>query len=171
MRDAIDFLLYDWLRVESLLDRPRFSDHSKATFAEVLDTCERIAREKVAPFNRLADVDEPRLVDGRVILPRESVAAAHAYVASGMLAASQDYEFGGMQLPSVVESAGNAFYYKTGSAVGGGSLLTTGNANLLRVHGTPTQQRVFAGNEFSGRWFGTMCLSEPQAGSGSYARS
>jgi len=166
MRDSIDFLLYDWLRLESLLDRPRFSDHSKATFAEVLDTCERIAREKVAPFNRLSDVDEPRLEDGRVILPRESVAAAHAYVASGMLAASQDYEFGGMQLPSVVESAGNAFYYKAGGAVGGGSLLTTGNANLLRVHGTPTQQGVFARNEFSGRWFGTMCLSEPQAGSG-----
>ncbi|MGS0756608.1 acyl-CoA dehydrogenase, partial [Roseateles sp. GG27B] len=44
-------------------------------------------------------------------------------------------------------------------------MLTSGNANLLMAHGTPLQREVFANNEFSGRWFGTMCLSEPQAGS------
>ena len=60
MRATIDFLLYDWLRLEDLLGRPRFADHSRGTFDEVLDTCERIARERVAPFNRIADVEEPR---------------------------------------------------------------------------------------------------------------
>jgi butyryl-CoA dehydrogenase len=44
-------------------------------------------------------------------------------------------------------------------------MLTTGNANLLMVHGTPQQQAAFARHEFSGRFSGTMCLSEPQAGS------
>ena len=44
-------------------------------------------------------------------------------------------------------------------------MLTSGNANLLMVHGTPMQQEVFAKNEFAGRFSGTMCLSEPQAGS------
>jgi butyryl-CoA dehydrogenase len=44
-------------------------------------------------------------------------------------------------------------------------MLTTGNANLLMVHGTDMQKKVFALQEFSGRFSGTMCLSEPQAGS------
>jgi alkylation response protein AidB-like acyl-CoA dehydrogenase len=49
--------------------------------------------------------------------------------------------------------------------MGGYAMLTSGNASLLMAHGTPVQKDVFAKNEFAGRWFGTMCLSEPQAGS------
>ena len=92
MRDTLDFLLYDWLHVEALLARPRFADHSRETFDSVLDTCERIAREKFAPFNRIADTEEPRFDGERVILPASSHAAAQAYVESGMLAAAQDYD-------------------------------------------------------------------------------
>ncbi|MDP1534666.1 MAG: acyl-CoA dehydrogenase family protein, partial [Rubrivivax sp.] len=87
-----------------------------------------------------------------------------AYAESGMLAAAQDAELGGMQLPYTVEAAANAFFAKASVSIGAG-LLTTGNANLLMAHGTPAQQRVFAHAEFAGRWSGTMCLSEPQAGS------
>jgi butyryl-CoA dehydrogenase len=165
MRDTIDFLLYDWLQVEVLLARPRYADHSRETFSSVLDTCERIAREKFAPFNRIADIDEPRFDGDKVILPATSHAAAQAYSESGMLAAAQDYDNGGMQLPCAVEMAANAFFSKAGISLGGGGLLTSGNANLLMAHGTPLQKAVFAKNEFAGRWFGTMCLSEPQAGS------
>ena len=82
-----------------------------------------------------------------------------------MLAAAQDYEVGGMQLPCVVEMAANSFFSKAGIGIGGGGMLTSGNANLLMAHGTPLQQEVFAKNEFAGRFSGTMCLSEPQAGS------
>ncbi len=88
-----------------------------------------------------------------------------AYVESGMLAAAQDYDVGGMQLPCVIEMAANAFFSKASVAMGGYAMLTSGNANLLMAHGTPLQREVFARNEFAGRWFGTMCLSEPQAGS------
>ena len=164
MRATVDFLLQDWLHVGELSARPRFADHSAETFAQVLDTCERIAREKFAPFNRLIDVEEPRVDGDSVVVPQATQEAWDAYAASGMLAAAQDYAIGGMQLPYAVEAAANAFFAKASVAIGGG-LLTVGNANLLMAHGTPTQQRVFAHNEFSGRWAGTMCLSEPQAGS------
>lgn len=164
MRATIDFLLHRWLGVEPLLARPRFADHTQETFAQVLDTCERIAREKFAPFNRLADVEEPRLDGERVILPAATKDAWDAYAASGMLAAAQDDAIGGMQLPYIVEAAANAFFAKASVAIGGG-MLTVGNANLLMAHGTTAQQRAFAHQEFSGRFAGTMCLSEPQAGS------
>ena len=58
LRDTVDFLLHDWLRVGELSSRPRFAEHSRETFDAVLDTCERIAREKFAPFNRLVDTEE-----------------------------------------------------------------------------------------------------------------
>jgi butyryl-CoA dehydrogenase len=100
-----------------------------------------------------------------VHLPQASHDAARAYQESGMLAAAQDYEVGGMQLPCVVEMAANSFFSRAGIGIGGGGMLTSGNANLLMTHGTPLQQEVFAKNEFAGRFSGTMCLSEPQAGS------
>jgi len=164
-RASLDFLLYDWLGVEGLGQRTRFADHSRETFASVLDTCERIAREKFLPFNRLSDTQEPHFDGEKVILPQASYDAARAYVESGMLAAAQDYEIGGMQLPCVVEMAANTFFSKASIGLGGGGMLTAGNANLLMAHGTELQKEVFAKNEFSGRFFGTMCLSEPQAGS------
>ncbi|WP_431104813.1 acyl-CoA dehydrogenase [Roseateles noduli] len=165
MRQTLDFLLYDWLKVQDLGRRERFSEHSRETFDAVLDTCEKIAREKFAPFNRLADTEEPRFDGERVHLPKATHEALAAYVGSGMLAAAQDYEHGGMQLPCVVEMAANCFFSKASVSLGGYAMLTNGNANLLMAHGTDTQRDVFAMNELSGRWFGTMCLSEPQAGS------
>ena len=164
LRPTVDFLLHDWLNVGSLQKRERFADHSRETFDAVLDTCERIAREKYAPFNRLVDTQEPHFDGERVILPQATHDAQRAYAESGMLSAAQDYGVGGMQLPYTVEAAANAFFAMASVSIGSG-MLTTGNANLLMAHGTDLQKQVFALNEFSGRFSGTMCLSEPQAGS------
>lgn len=164
LRTTLDFLLYEWLDVNQLQQRKRFADHSQETFDAVLDTCERIAREKYAPFNRLVDTEEPRFDGDKVILPQATHDAQKAYAASGMLSAAQDYEIGGMQLPYTVEAAANTFFAMASVSMGSG-LLTVGNANLLMAHGSELQKKVFALNEFSGRWSGTMCLSEPQAGS------
>ena len=164
LRPTLDFLLYDWLHAQRLPERARFAEHSRETFGAVLDTCERIAREKYAPFNRLVDTEEPRFDGERVILPQATHEAHRAYVASGMLSAAQDYAEGGMQLPYTVEAAAGTFFATASVSIGGG-LLTKGNANLLLVHGTGPQKEVFARNEFAGRFAGTMALSEPQAGS------
>jgi len=165
MRTTLDFLLYDWLAVGALTQRGRYADHSRETFDSVLDNCERIAREKFAPFNRLVDTDEPGFDGERVRLPAATHEAALAYAHSGMLAASQDYEFAGMQLPCVVAMSGNAFFFRASVGLAAYGMLTSGNANLVMAHGTDAQRRVFAANQFAGNWFGTMCLSEPQAGS------
>jgi alkylation response protein AidB-like acyl-CoA dehydrogenase len=164
LRPTLDFLLYDWLKVGRLAERSRYADHSRETFDAVLDTCERIAREKYAPFNRLVDTEEPRFDGEKVILPKATHEAHKAYVASGMVSAAQDYDEGGMQLPYTIEAAANGFFAVASVSIGS-SLLTKGNANLLMVHGTEMQKAVFARNEFGGRFTGTMCLSEPQAGS------
>ena len=164
LRATLDFFLHDWLKVSELNARARFADHSRETFDAVLDTCERIARDKFAPFNRTVDIQEPAMDGDKVVLPACTQAAHDAYVASGMLSAAQDYNIGGMQLPYTIEAAANAFF-ACGSVSIGAGMLTVGNANLLMAHGTELQKQVFAHNAFSGRFTGTMCLSEPQAGS------
>ena len=164
LRPTLDFLLNDWLKTTDLTQRARFGDHSRETFDAVLDTCERIAREKFAPFNRLVDVQEPHFDGEKVVLPQATHDAAKAYADSGMLSAAQDFKAGGMQLPYSVEAAANSFFACASISISSG-MLTTGNANLLMVHGSALQKEVFAKNEFNGRFSGTMCLSEPQAGS------
>jgi butyryl-CoA dehydrogenase len=129
-----------------------------------LDTCERIARDKYAPHNRTVDVQEPGFDGEKVILPACTQEALNAYVQSGMLSAAQDHDIGGMQLPYTVEAAANAFFACASVSIGV-TMLTVGNANLLMQHGSDLQKQVFALNEFNGRFAGTMCLSEPQAGS------
>jgi alkylation response protein AidB-like acyl-CoA dehydrogenase len=168
-RNTLDFLLYDWLQADKLNARSRFADHSRETFDAVLDTCEKIARDKFAPFNRTVDREEPRTeldADGalKVILPKATHKARAAYAESGMFAAAQDEAMGGMQLPYLVEAAANSFF-GVGSISIGWNLLTVGNANAILASGTEMQKQVFAANQFNGRWAGTMCLSEPQAGS------
>ena len=164
LRSTIDFLLYEWLRADALGERERFADHSRDTFDAVLDTCERIAREKYAPFNRTVDTQEPQFDGEKVILPQCTHDARQAYADSGMLSASQEYDIGGMQLPYTVEAAANSFFAAASISIGS-NMLTSGNANAIMAHGTDMQKQVFAANEFNGRWAGTMCLSEPQAGS------
>jgi len=164
LRDTVDFLLYDWLTVDGLTARGRFADHSRETFDAVLDTCERIARDKYAPHNRTVDVQEPGFDGEKVIFPACTQEALNAYVQSGMLSAAQDHDIGGMQLPYAVEAAANAFFACASVSIGV-TMLTVGNANLLMQHGSDLQKQVFALNEFNGRFAGTMCLSEPQAGS------
>jgi len=164
-RRDLDFLLYEWLDVESLTRIPRYADHSRETFDAALDTCEKIATDLFAPHNKKNDQQEPHFDGDTVTIIPEVKTALKAFCEAGLMAAGQNYELGGMQLPVVVEKAG--FAYFKGANVGTSSypFLTIGNANLLLTHGTPAQIETFVKPELEGRFFGTMCLSEPQAGS------
>lgn len=166
MRAFVDFLLQDWLQAAALTQRPRYAEHSAETFAQVLDLAERVAAAEFVPANRACDTEEPQVgADGKVILPASTARAVAAYFETGLQAASQDAEQGGMQLPCVVEMAANAFFSKASVGCIGYAMLTTGNASLILAHGTARQREVFARPELEGRWFGTMCLSEPAIGS------
>jgi len=164
-RATVDFLLYDWLQAERLCQRERHAEHSRETFTAVLDLSEKIAREQFAPLNRLTDTHEPEFDGVTVTLPKETAVAMAAFNESGLMAASKDEDVGGMRLPTVVEIASMSFFYKASVSLAAYPMLTRGNANTILAHGTPKQVEVFAKGGFEGRTFGTMCLSEPQAGS------
>lgn len=164
-RQDLSFLLYEWLDVESLTRIARYADHSRETFDAALDTCEQIATDLFATHNKKNDQQEPHLDGETVHIIPEVKTALDAFSAAGLMAAGQDYELGGMQLPHVVEKAGFAWFMAANIGTAGYPFLTIGNANLLLAHGTAAQIEAFVRPEMEGRFFGTMCLSEPQAGS------
>lgn len=164
-RRDLAFLLYDWLDADALAALPRYAEHSRETFDAVLDTSERIASDLFAPHAARGDREEPRFDGERVTLIPEVEPAVRAFAAAGLIAAGQDEAFGGMRLPKLIEAASFLFFQAANIATAAYPFLTVANANLLLAHGSPAQIDAFARPELEGRFFGTMCLSEPQAGS------
>jgi butyryl-CoA dehydrogenase len=164
-RRDLDFLLHEWLQVETLIKRPRYAEHSRETFDAVLDLAEEIATEHFAPHNRTADENEPRMVDGKVVLVPEVAAALEVFTQAGLMAGEFDEAYGGMQLPHTVGQAVFAWFKAANVGTSSYPFLTMANARLLLTHGSEEQKRTYVGPMVEGRWFGTMALSEPQAGS------
>jgi len=164
-RRDLDFILYEWLEVERLTQRARFADHDRVSFDGVLDTCAQLAADMFAPHNRKADQNEPTFDGERVTMIPEVAEALAAFREAGLFSASQDYELGGLQLPNVIERAGFAWFQAANVGTAAYPFLTIGAANLLKTHGTAAQIDAYVRPMLEGRFFGTMCLSEPQAGS------
>ncbi|UGY90306.1 acyl-CoA dehydrogenase [Streptomyces gobiensis] len=164
-RRDLDFLLRQWLDTEELTRRPRYEEHSRQTIDAVLDLSEQLATRYFAPHNKRNDQEEPRFDGEHVQLIPEVKEALDAFAASDLLAASMDAELGGMQLPHVVSTACFAWFQAANVATSAYPFLTLGNANLLSAHGTAEQIATYVRPMLAGRFFGTMCLSEPQAGS------
>ncbi|WP_194721330.1 acyl-CoA dehydrogenase [Noviherbaspirillum malthae] len=164
-RRDIDFLLYEWLDAESLTKRARYADHSRETFTAAMDTCEKVATDLFAPHNKKSDQQEPHFDGETVHIIPEVKAALKVFCDAGLMAAGQDYEYGGMQLPVLIEKASFAYFKAANVGTSSYPFLTIGNANTLLKCGTPEQIDTFVKPMLEGRFFGTMCLSEPQAGS------
>jgi alkylation response protein AidB-like acyl-CoA dehydrogenase len=164
-RRDLDFLLHEWLDVTALTARERFTEHSRETFDAVLDLSEQVATERFAPHNRAADVAEPEFDGERVRMIPEVAKALEAFAGTGITAAGMDESLGGMQLPQVVAQACFLWFQAANVGTSAYPFLTIANANLLLAHGSPEQIETWVEPMLQGRFFGTMCLSEPQAGS------
>ncbi len=164
-RRDLAFVLYEMLEVQTLTARERYADHSRETFEAALDLTEKIAVDHFAPHNRKSDEEEPVFDGERVRMIPEVATALNAFIEAGLMAAEHDYQYGGMQLPQVVAKACFAFFNAANVGTSSYPFLTIGNSNLLLDHGSVQQIDTFVRPMLAGRFFGTMCLSEPQAGS------
>ncbi|SCX01600.1 acyl-CoA dehydrogenase [Mycolicibacterium fluoranthenivorans] len=165
-RRDVDFLLHEWLDVTALTKRDHFAEHSRDTFDAVLDLSADIASKCFAPHNKKGDQTQPVVgADGKVVLIDEIKTALDAFSAAGLMAGPFDEAIGGMQLPTVVSQAALAFQRAANPSTTAYAFLTMGNANLLAEYGSPEQIDTWVRPMLEGRFFGTMCLSEPEAGS------
>ncbi|MCB0866268.1 MAG: acyl-CoA dehydrogenase [Solirubrobacterales bacterium] len=154
-RRDLQFLLHEWLGVEDLPE-----------YGEVLELAERIATDQFATHNREADENEPHVgEDGTVQLVDGVAEALAVFHGSGMGGAGMPGEVGGMGLPSTVSIAAFAYFQAANVGTAAYPMLTTAAANLLLQHGSQEQIEKWAVPMVEGRFSGTMCLSETQAGS------
>ncbi|MFE6390287.1 acyl-CoA dehydrogenase [Nocardiopsis dassonvillei] len=161
----LHFLLYEWLDTEALTRRPHYADHSRETLDAALELAERVATDHFAPHNKTGDANEPRFDGERVHVIPEVGKALEVYAATGLSAAGMPASVGGAQIPHVISSACGAYFQAANLGTSAYPFLTSGNARLLLAHGSPEQVDTWVRPMVEGRFTGTMCLSEPQAGS------
>jgi len=159
------FELYEVLDAEALTRRERFAEHSRETFDAALSTARSIAEKYFAPHNRKGDENEPRYENGEAVLIPEVKPAVDAFLEAGFLNANRDFEAGGMQLPTLLSQACFAHFQAANAGTTAYPFLTMGAANLIESFGSDEQKRLFLQPMIDGRFFGTMALTEPHAGS------
>lgn len=164
-RQDVEFLLFDWLKVDELSQRPRFAGQERFEYTSVLDVYESLATDLFATHNKKNDVNEPVFDGERVTINPEVGVALKAFADAGLIATSFSVEWNGMSLPSSIERAGVAYMMAANPGTTGYAFLTIGNANLLMAHGDREKVKPYVDAMIAGKCFGTMCLSEPQAGS------
>ena len=164
-RRDLEFLLYELLDTEGLLARPRYREHSRQVFDEVMNTAEKIAVRYFANHYQKGDAEEPTFDGEQVHQLPEIKAAWQAVAEAGFMAMHQDYEEGGLQFPSVLCSAAGAYFSAANIGTSGYHFLTTGACNLIRSFGTADQKARFMPPMMDGRFAGTMALTEPGQGS------
>ena len=164
-RRDLEFLLYEMLDVERLCERDYFAEHGRDVFGPMLDTAELIARDHFAACAEAGDKNMAEIVDGKVEMIPEAKVAMDNLCEAGFIAASLDSEYGGLQLPVSVSNACMATFQTANIGLCGLPLLTIGVANLVNTFGSDEQKSRYLPPLLDGRFQGTMCLSEPHAGS------
>ena len=159
------FELYEVLDAEGLTRRERFAEHNRETFDAAIGTARNIAEKYFAPHNRKGDENEPRYENGQAILIPEVKPAVDAFLEAGFLNAARSFDAGGMQLPTLLSQACFAHFQSANAASTSYPFLTMGAANLIESFGTDEQKQRFLQPMIDGRFFGTMALTEPHAGS------
>jgi butyryl-CoA dehydrogenase len=161
----LDFLLYEVLDIERLVRFPRFAEHGRETFDAAIGLAHQIAVAKFLPHNRKADLHEPHMLDGKVAMIPEVGEALDAYNEAGFASLLADAGDGGMQMPFVVAAACDSMFSAANPGTVAYPALARAAANLLAAYGSDEQKRLYMQPITEGRYYGTMCLSEPQAGS------
>lgn len=162
----LSFMLYEFLDSEKLCARPRYCDHNRESFDAAIAIAKQIAEKYFLPIRGKVDRSEPRFENGRVEMIPEIKQAIDAATEAGFVSSTADYEVGGMQLPLAVAAVANAYLTAAGSTTLGYLSLTTANASLIEAHGSEEQIAKWAVPQRSGRFAGTMAMTEPGAGSG-----
>ena len=164
-RRHLDAVLHGFVDLDALLAYPRYAHLDRAALDAVVEAAHALALAKFAPHQRRGDVEEPHVVDGRVRLPAEVGEALRAHADAGFPAILAALDDGGLQVPYVVALACDGLFCAANVSTTGYALLARGVANVLEACGSGDQKRRYLPALRAGRFLGTMCLSEPQAGS------
>ena len=161
----LEFLLYEFLDTESLLKNERYREHDRETLDAVIKAGKKLAEDKFAPFASLLDANEPVFEGGEVKVIPQLEEAIRAYSEGGFTGIAAESRYGGMQYPWVVAQAACAYIAAADVSANAYGFLTHAAINLMSKYASEEQKKLYMEPLVEGRFLGTMCLSEPQAGS------
>lgn len=161
----LSFMLYELFDAEGLTRRERYSEHNRETFDAAISIARTVAEKYLIPIRQKADIEQPTFDGENVVMIPEIKTAIDAIIESGLASSTADFELDGMQLPIIVSAVANAYLSAAGGMMVGYIGLTTANANLISAYGTPEQIEKWVKPMRSGRFAGTMAMTEPAAGS------
>ena len=163
--ETLNWLLFEVFNVESLLPASRFQDHDVQSLRQILDTVKKFADSELYPVFREMDADPARMVDGQVKVHPAVGTMMQRASDLGLIGSTFDYEHGGMQLPATVYQAMSFVVDAANNHMTGYTGLTSGAAGLIIEFGDDHLKQTYLPKMMNGQWAGTMCLTEPQAGS------
>lgn len=163
----IRFVLYDMLKAERLVDRDRFSAHSRETFDMALDAAYEMAVEVYWPAFRAMDQAGARLdrTTGKTVVPEAMRPVWKAAREGGWFGTTAGTEYGGQQFPVTIGRAIDFILHAANTAAHMYVTGTFGAARLIESFGDRNLRDAYGKKLYTGQWSGTMALTEPQAGS------
>ncbi len=161
----VQFQLYEVLNTTGLTERERFTEHSKETFDAALNTAKQIAEDLFAPHNAKLDSNEPTFDGVKVSMMEDVKLAFHGLAEAGFIAGRNDFEEGGMQLPEVIMTMCMGYFTSANASTSGYPFLTIAAANLIKSFASDALKEQFLPSMLTGRFSGTMAMTEPEAGS------
>lgn len=156
--DDMNFLINDLLGCSH-------EELDQDTIEAILEQASKLAQEVLAPLNQKGDIEGASLVDGKVKTAQGFKEAYKEYCAGGWNAVPFDPEFGGQGLPYSVAFAVQEMWQAANMSFGLCPLLNQGAVEAIAHHGSQEQKEYYLENLISGKWTGTMNLTEPSAGS------
>ncbi|MFZ9032244.1 MAG: acyl-CoA dehydrogenase [Robiginitalea sp.] len=163
--NTLKFLLYDVHNLDEVLKQERFRDYDRASVDLFINAVADFSDKELYPFFEEMDARPAHFGDGEVHVHPQVSRYMEKAGEMGLAAALFDYEEGGLQMPSSVVTA-SAYIQETANNHLPGYLgLTFGAAELILHFGNDHLKKTYVPNMLSGAWNGTMCLTEPQAGS------
>ena len=163
--DTLKYMLYDVHKLEDLLDRERFVDHDKESLDMFLESTKDFADRELFPYIKEMDEKPAYHKDGKVYVHSQVETMMKKGGELGFISASFDYDIGGMQIPLMAHTAATYILDAANNHLPGYAGLTQGAAELIIHFASKDLVDTYVPNMLSGNWGGTMCLTEPQAGS------
>jgi 3-(methylthio)propanoyl-CoA dehydrogenase len=160
-----DFVLNHVADLTAVSKLNGFQHADPETVAGVLAEAGRFFAEVIAPTNRTGDLEGCRLEDGLVRTPPGFKEAFAKYLESGWAGVHLPEEWGGGGMPFLVGMCVHEMFKSANLAMSLCTMLTQASIDALMEHGSPDQRALYLEKLVTGEWSGTMCLTEPQAGS------
>ena len=159
------FLLYEQIGIDKLFGFKKYADYSREVVDMVLSEAEKMAVDVLAPTLEKGDKEGTHFTDGKAYAPACLHEPFKTFSEAGWICATKDPEVGGQNMPISVHTACWELFASANMAFSMYPSLTTGAAGLIDVFGTEEQKKTYMHKMYAGKWSGTMCLTEPGAGS------